>query len=52
MVRLIQKTFEYRVVPEEMAWATMVLLTNGDWEYWGIGLFEVVWKVCATVVNC
>ena len=30
----------------------MVLLTKGKADYRGIGLVEVVWKVCATVVDC
>ena len=36
---------------EEVAWATTVFLSRGRVEYQGIGLVEVVWKVCATVVN-
>ena len=27
-------------------------LPKGKGEYWGIGLVEVFWKVCVTVVNC
>ena len=30
----------------------MAFLLKGKGGYWGIGLAEVVWKVCATVVNC
>ena len=51
MVRLIQNNFKDGVVPEEVAWSTMILFMKGRGEYWGIGLVEVVWKVCATVVN-
>ena len=51
MVRIIQKTFKDGAVPEEVAWATMVFLPKGRREYREIGLVEVVWKVCATVVN-
>ena len=52
LVRLIQKTFKDGVVPEEVAWETMVFLPKGRGEYWGIGFIEVVWKVSAAVVNC
>ena len=52
MVRLTQKTFKDEAVPEEVAWATMVLLLKGRREYREIGLVEVVWKVCKKVVNC
>ena len=51
MVRLIHRTFEDGVVPEEVAWATMVLLLKVKGKYRGIGLVEVVWKVCAAVAN-
>ena len=39
------------MVPEEVTWATMVFLLKVRVEYWGVGLVEVVWKVCTTVVN-
>ena len=51
MVILIQKNLEDGTVPEEVAWEMMVFLPKGRGVYWGIGLVEVVWKVCATVVN-
>ena len=35
-----------------VVWNTMVLLPKGSKEYQEIRLVEVVWKVCATVVNC
>ena len=52
LVRLIQRTFRYGNPPEELAWATMVLILKGKGEFRGIGLVKVVWKVCAAVVNC
>ena len=52
LVRLINRMLKDGVVPEEVTWVTMVFLPNGRWGYWGIGLVEVVWKVCASVVNC
>ena len=38
-------------MPEEVAWATMVLLPKGRGGYQWIGIVEVVWKVFVTVVN-
>ena len=52
LVRLIQNNFKDGVVPEEVAWSTMILFMKGRGEYWGIGLFDVSWEACATVVNC
>ena len=51
LVRLIHRTFEDGLVPEEVVWATMVFILKGRGGYWGIGLVDVVWKVCATVIN-
>ena len=52
LVRLIQTTLKDGAVPEEVVWAKMVFLPKGRGEYWGVGLVNVVWKVCAAVVNC
>ena len=41
VVRLVQVMFMYGTVPEEIAWATMVLLPKKNGEYQGIGLVEV-----------
>ena len=38
-------------MPEEVAWDTMIFLPKGRGEHRGIGIVEVVWKVCTTVVN-
>ena len=51
MVRLLQRTFREGTPPEDLAWATMVLIPKGEGEFWGIGLVEVEWNICATVVN-
>ena len=42
LVRLIFRTFKYGLVPEELAWATMVFFLKGKAEYQVIGLVEVV----------
>ena len=52
MMRLVQLTFRDGTPPEELAWTTIVLIPKGKEKFWGIGLVKVVWKVCATVVNC
>ena len=44
--------FEDGVVPEEAAWATMVLLLKGKGGYQGIGIMEVIWNLFLVVVNC
>ena len=49
---LIQRAFEDGVVPEEVAWATVDFLLKGKGGYEGIGLVEMVLKVCTAVVNC
>ena len=51
-MRLVQRTFGDGNPPAELAWATMVLILKGKGEYWVIGIVELAWKVCATVVNC
>ena len=51
-VRLVQVTFRDRMVPDEITWLMMVLLPKRKGEYRGIGIVEVLWKVCSVVVNC
>ena len=43
--------FRDGTVPEDIAWADMVLLPKGKGYYRGIGLVEVSWKVISVVVN-
>ena len=38
-------------LPEELAWAKMVLLLKGKGGYQGIRMVEVVSKLCAAVLN-
>ena len=52
LVQLIHTTFKDGVVPEEVVWAMMVFPPKGRGAYRWIGLAEVVWKVCVTMVNC
>ena len=44
VVRLVQVTFEDENVLEEVAWATMFLITKVKGEYWVIGMLEVLWR--------
>ena len=52
VVRLVQVIFGYENIPEEVSWATMVILPKGKGGYRGIGMVEVLWKVFSVVVNC
>ena len=51
LVKILKRNFGGGTPLAELAWATMVLIPKGKWEYWGIGLVEVAWKLCAVVVN-
>ena len=52
VVRLVQVLFRDGTLPVDIVWEKMVLIPKGKGEYRGIGLVEVLWKVCAVVVNC
>ena len=52
IVRLVNLEFGDRNLPEELVLMTMVLLPKGKGEYQAINIVEVMWKVCAAVVNC
>ena len=51
LVSIMQVSFRDRYIPEEMTWKTMVLIPKCGGGYRGIGLFEVIWKVCTLIVN-
>ena len=51
LVSPIQRMFEYGVVPEEVTWVTMILIPKWRGDHRGIGLVELVWKVCRAVVT-
>ena len=46
LVRLIQLVFVEGGLLEEITWSMMVLLLKVKGGSWGIGVVEVVWKVC------
>ena len=37
---------------EEAMWQAVVLIPNGENDYRGIGLVEVMWKVVTEILNC
>ena len=51
VVRLVQVMLRDGNVLEEIAWVTMFLLLKGKESYRGIGIVEVLCKVCSVVVN-
>ena len=51
VARLVQMMFRDGTVPLEIEWENMVLIPKWKCEYIFIGLVEVLWKVCAVVVN-
>ena len=52
MVELYLLAFRNGVLPKEVAWQAVVLITNGVWNYRVIGFVEVVWKAVAVILNC
>ena len=38
-------------IPESLTWSTMVLISKSRGGYRGIEIVEVIWKVCALIVN-
>ena len=50
-VRLVHMASGDRNLLEDLAWVKMFLLQKGKWEYQGIILVEVTWKVCSAAVN-
>ena len=48
----MQAMFRDGKVPVEIVWGKMVFIPKWKGDYRGIGLVEVLQKVCAGVVNC
>ena len=44
--------FRDRTVPVEIAGGKMEIVQKGKGKYMGIELVEILWKVCAVVINC
>ena len=51
LVSTMQVALWDRYIAEAMAWKMMVLIPNGGGGYRGIGLVQVIWKVCKLIVN-
>ena len=51
VVDLVQTDFEEGWLAEENTWQAVVLIPKVKWEYCGIGLVEVMWKVVAEILN-
>ena len=52
VVQLVQVMFRDGMVPVEIVWAKMAITPKWKREYRGIGLVDILWKVCAVVINC
>ena len=51
VVILVHLVFGDETMPEEIVWETMALLPKGTGGYLGIGMVEVLQKVCLVVIN-
>jgi hypothetical protein len=47
----IKKIFETGMIPTEMTWSILVLIPKASGGTRGIGLLEVMWKVCSAIIN-
>ena len=50
-MRFLQVVFRDGTVTLEISWE-IVIIPKGKGGYRGIGLVEVLWEICALVVNC
>ena len=51
LVSITKSEFRDGNILEALEWTTMALITKGEGGYRGIVLVEVIWKVCAAIVN-
>ena len=51
LVSITQVEFRDGYIPESMTWTMMLLITMVLFRYIGKGLFDVIWKVCTSIVN-
>jgi hypothetical protein len=49
--KTIQQIFEMREIPEEMTWSILALIPKASGGTRGIGLLEIMWKVCSSIIN-
>ena len=51
LVSVTKLAFREGCILTSLAWMTMVITPKGGRDYTGIGLVEVIWKVCAAIMN-
>ena len=51
LLSLMKLAFCEGRLPVALTWTTMVLIPKGGGYYRGIGILEVIWKVCASIMN-
>ena len=51
LVSIMQVAFRDGYIPEAMTWTEVVLIPKGAGGYRGIGLVEVIWEFCTSIVN-
>jgi hypothetical protein len=49
--KTIQEIFATGAIPTEMTWSILVLIPKASGGTRGIGLLEVMWKVCSAIIN-
>lgn len=49
--RLVQHMFETGEIPQELSWSIMVLIPKANGDMRGIGLLEIIWKTCSSIIN-
>jgi hypothetical protein len=47
----IKLIFAMGNIPEEMTWSILVLIPKASGGTRGIGLLEIIWKVCSSIIN-
>jgi hypothetical protein len=47
----VKSIFETGQIPEEMTWSVLVLIPKSSGGTRGIGLLDILWKVCSSIIN-
>ena len=51
LVSLMKLAFQEGKLPVALTWTNMALISKMGGDYRGIGLVEVIWKICAYIIN-
>ena len=51
LVSVTKLAFREGRIPAELTWKMIVLIPKGGGYFRGIGLVEVIWKVCTSITN-